>query len=130
MLSKKVIQIATETRLWAEKHEYAFHDDLKCMCAIASVELFKRLKDKNYKPQLHVATHAIGGSHVFITLNNYIIDITATQFGHPQRVIIKRKNVFTIINWYWRSDKTFKTHKKLIEFQQKTGWSKNQTATL
>lgn len=130
MLSKKVIKIATETRLWAEKHEYAFHADLKCMCAIASAELFKRLKNEKYEPQLHVAIHGIGGSHVYVYLNNYIIDITATQFAHKEKVVIKRKIPFTIFNWYWRANKKFKSVKKLIEFQHKTGWSKNQTATL
>lgn len=129
MLSKKVIQIATQTRKWAEKHDYAFNTDLKGMCAIASVELFKRLKNENFNPQLKVAIHGIG-SHVFVVIDNFIIDITATQFGHSKKVVIKNKKEFTIINWYWRSNKTFKTHKNLIKFQQKTGWSKNQTATL
>ena len=130
MLSKKVIQIATETRKWAEKHEYAFHKDLKCLCAIASVELFKRLKNEKFKPQLKVAIHGMGGSHVFVVVDNHIVDITATQFGHTKKVVVQPKKDFTILHWYWRSNKTFKTHKKLIEFQQKTRWSKNQTATL
>ena len=129
MLDKKILTIATETRSWAEKHVYCFSDDLEGLCAIASVELFRRLKQQKIEAKIHLASHD-EFLHCYVTVNDYVVDLTATQFGHSDKVVVKPHNShMTIFNWYWRPIKTFDCEKKLIRYQRKIGWSYDQIWT-
>jgi len=63
--------------------EYArFYDygcsDLHCFCAPASIILYSLLKKYNYKPKLCKTP-----VHIFVVLDDVVLDVTASQFGKP-----------------------------------------------
>jgi len=75
----RIRKIAKNVRTWAEElqNEKLFWDrDLGGMCAIASYELFKRLRRAKLKPVICVAP-----GHAFVQCKDLVIDVTATQFN-------------------------------------------------
>lgn len=99
---QRVINIAHEVRSWAEHiqrslptDKRAFGHDLTGMCAICSAELANRLISAGFKPRLMV-----GRSHTFVWVGGYIVDVTATQFGHPDKVVVKLRPAKGSF-WYW-----------------------------
>ena len=86
---------AAHVRAWAERHakrkskkDFFKSPDLSCMCAYASAVLFDALSTNSY-----IAHHLIfveGDSHCYLTFKHLIIDITATQFGAVEPVVIQQ----------------------------------------
>lgn len=60
----------------AEEEEFCF--DLCGLCARAAATVHNLLKMFGLNPKL-----CIGGGHVFSAISDYVIDVTATQFGGP-----------------------------------------------
>lgn len=89
--------IARTVRQWAERHltrkkQKDFHraKDLSCMCAYASTILFVALsKHANIAQHLYFVQ---GPCHCYLRFKDIIIDITATQFGARDAIVIQRKN--------------------------------------
>lgn len=82
---------------WAHRHPQnnnAFSArDLAGCCAIASYALCKALSAKGFKPEFVCGVESSWGSHCWVECKNYIVDITATQFGIKTPVhIVKIKN--------------------------------------
>lgn len=125
---KTLYHIANSTRLWVEQ-QCEENSDLMGMCAVASCELFNRLQERNISPTLHIAIHDYE-AHVFVVAENYIIDVTATQFGVTDKIVVRPNQNFTILNWYWRSSRTFNSVAELIQYQQQTHWPNDQIYTV
>lgn len=95
-----VKQIASQVRSACEgfvnSHEsfdYDFHgqDDLCCMCAVASMALKKALEREGIHSDLVVGEYD-GFCHCWLEWQNYIVDITATQFNLKRKIHIVSTN--------------------------------------
>jgi hypothetical protein len=74
---KKMFELAQCARNWAEKTHFEQYNakDLCGMCGIASAHLFQILKNAGIRPMI-----AANNAHVFLLLDDYVLDITACQF--------------------------------------------------
>lgn len=137
MSMMQIRTLARNVRQWAEKNatKYeAYEDDLCGMCGIATTKLSHELLKKGIKHKLILvdATESTGEEHCFIYVNNYIVDVTATQFGKDTKVCIVHKDDVTD-EWYWqlRSSKKRKVLKftkpiDLVSTQKEQRWSESQ----
>lgn len=120
---KEVREIAKEIRNWGEKlsiNSDYYWRDLSGLCGICTVEIFKKL---NFIDNKYIAANE---NHAFLLLHdNYIIDVTASQFkNYKSPVIIAHKNK-TKEKW-WEIKWLFKNIKSFKEFQCLQGWPKEQ----
>jgi hypothetical protein len=77
---------ATRRKFEAVNKEIGFFPaDLRGACAIASATLFKVLKDAKYSPEFYCGESFASGGHCWIVVDNFIVDITATQFGKKNK---------------------------------------------
>lgn len=124
----KARDIAQGVREWTERRREA-PDDLCGYCAIAAAELHKRLNAAGIDALLHVAMHSNeSDAHVFVTVDDHIVDVTATQFSqfaHDPVVILHEKEAQ---HWFHTSYESFDTVAELRRHQVKTGWPQNQIA--
>ena len=116
----KIRDITYAVRSWAEKYAQKNHfpDDLCGMCGIASVKLWKELNKANFK-----ITIVCNDEHVFLESKKYIIDITATQYGIKEHLIVK-KNIRR--KSFWAADFIFADPDDFIQHQKKVGWPNDQ----
>jgi hypothetical protein len=131
-LAIRVHSIAEEVRHWAEelarKRGHGADYDLNGFCAIASVELFKRLKKEEITAELRLAS-SWDGSHVYIVVEDYIVDVTATQFSEMRNraVVIQHEKELEHL-WYYTASHVFVEPKKLRKSQIEWGWPQDQIA--
>lgn len=81
-----IYDIAQEYRRWGKENTERFgHDseDLSCMCAIVSYEIFHALRRKNIRAQF-----CINKYHSFVMVGDIVIDVTATQFSSNLPAVI------------------------------------------
>ena len=119
----KIRKIASNVRKWAEKNKNkyeAFDDDLCGMCGVATAKLSHELLKKHIKHKLILVdgSESTGVEHCFIYLDNYIIDVTATQFGKDEKVCIVHKDDVKRNDWFWQLRSSKK--RKVIEFTKPT----------
>jgi hypothetical protein len=94
-------------RSWAHWHNTRtswWSDTLSGACWSCSYYLYKELKALGYNPQM--VRVSSGGSiccHVFLLLDNYILDITATQFGITDPYVIIGKKRWPKRKWFWKN---------------------------
>lgn len=133
MDQKRLEAVAISVRHWAEAVacEARLRDDLTGLCAIASAELFDQLETIGLRPELHLWTCVQDGisSHVFVVLDDVVVDITATQFSKMRapKVYIAHKRIAERWEWY-QSQEVFDTVRDLIRYQKKHRWPSNQIA--
>jgi hypothetical protein len=64
---------------------------LRGLCGIASYALYQALIKEGFRPEFKMADLPTTiGKHCWVELNGKVIDVTATQFGVPDRVFITR----------------------------------------
>ena len=98
----KLLEIARDVRHIAEKHPDSCYD-LSCWCAICSFKIFKILR--NITKQVYFAI-VDGGCcchcHCFVIYKNKMIDVTATQFGEKENIVIDDIDTIQYSKkWYW-----------------------------
>lgn len=125
-IEKKIMQIAIDARnhFLSIKDKYNTDDKLSCMCAIASNYLFLKLKKYGINSSIYcVALKKY--SHCFLMIEDYILDITASQFGEDP--IIYDKFSY-LIREYWdiRNAKSFDQSEDFIEYLKTNSWSRSQ----
>ena len=126
----RVHEIALEVRSWCENEadKARRSDNLLGYCAIASAELFKRLKKAGIPSEIHMSN---GGwcSHVFLSVEDHIVCVTATQFSEfrYQPVVIIHYKVAQQHSFF-TTDELFFDVKSLRKYQAKKGWPNNQVA--
>lgn len=104
-LPKGLVNIATKARSLAEKFakNNSFIGDkrtLQCYCAISSKIFYKMARRAKYKVNIiqgnfgkdYYPDNYNNINHCWIEYGNYIIDITATQFGIKDKIYIIEKN--------------------------------------
>lgn len=86
-LPQEVIDLAHKVRVAVEELANGLEpswmivkEDLAGMCAVASRALCTVLRNHGYKAKFVLAQYCFG-SHCWVELDGWIIDITATQFG-------------------------------------------------
>lgn len=85
--------IATKTREWAEQQaeRFGMPETLVGMCGVASVHLARALKDCEI---------ALADGHAFILSGDYLVDVTATQFGDFPPVLVQLHSTLEK-HWWW-----------------------------
>lgn len=126
------IQIAHTVREWAEdlagreKREAT----LAGMCAIASAKLSHLLNKKAIKNEIAMATDNTW-CHVFVLVEDHIIDVTATQFANfkDQRVVVLHEKEAAGC-WFHEVRYRFNDYKALRRKQRADRWPSNQIVRL
>jgi hypothetical protein len=119
MSLSKVIKIAKKIRLAAEKNPLN-GDTLDCMCAICSYNIL-RLCEKQGITGVSVR---VGSCHAFVMYRDYIIDVTATQFGVRKKIVCRKISSVRSSDWWWEynlsytSSRGFARHLNLWPCQQ------------
>jgi hypothetical protein len=105
----KIQKIAEDVHHWAICHsvDWGFNADLCGMCCIASFRLYKRLLKEGIDAHVYIAHNynkmgMIMESHAFVMVDDYIVDVTATQFN-KKPIVIKKMTKHE--NWFWRKGK-------------------------
>lgn len=103
MISAQAKQIAQYVRKWAEKHSRLVKNkdfdiyNLDCMCGYASTILFVMLKEHQIE---NVKFHSTD-THCYLTIDDVIVDITATQFHSKLKTVyISKRNKLFDKQWY------------------------------
>lgn len=103
----KVRFVAEWVRKWAEKArmdpEISIPENLTGMCSICSYVIANGLSRFNI-PYKFVQNFCNCGSHVYIEVNKHIVDVTATQFGVNEKVIVKQIKI-NDNDYYWFKDR-------------------------
>ena len=127
--SAEVGRIARLCREWAEhvtKNSEHYTRSLCGFCAIAAGKVFTELLKANYAPVIHL-WEGRKCTHCFIQVDDYVVDITATQFEEfrDKKVLILHEKE-AIEYRYYSTSKTFDSIKALREHQISTGWPTEQ----
>lgn len=138
----KILKISRDTRRWALKYKNKrsdyFKHGLAGMCGIASTELHLRLNRAGISNKI-----CVGEAHVFIQTHNYLLDITACQFGYEPILLIKigskahrdllsdkREYHDSLIPTYkfchWKRAKVFTQLDDFLEFLHTSNWPVEQ----
>jgi hypothetical protein len=125
---KQLTPIAKQVRLWAEEliKRYGrdtgwWTEDMCGLCGIASAELWSRLKEVGIGADLCVWIGVVGG-HVFVETGDYVLDVTATQFGSSNpKVVIYRKRLARA-HPYWNAVRRFYSVQQLHAWQKREKW--------
>lgn len=125
----QISQIAEKIRIWAEdRARIENRDQSLCgFCAIASAQLNLALNRAGIKNQIEVSVYGPSGAHVFITHDDLIIDVTATQFGISDRVYIRHHR--EVSPEFYTSHYQFSTVAQLKKYQVTSHWPINQLAS-
>jgi len=129
-LLSNVVAIATDVRYWAEGRASNDCIDLRGWCARASAELFKQLKAEDINAEIHAWTCGVtDAAHVFVVVEDHIIDVTATQFREfsdtPVLVLHQRE---AAVYEFYQTSASFHSVQELLVWQKKSHWPGNQMA--
>lgn len=121
---------ARAIRAWCldNRHRFSkrgFDIDLLGMCAIASARLFDRLVKLGYTPIIAISESGNSGAHVFVVVDDHIIDVTASQFGMREVEIIHTKMAH---QWFWQIYYECDSVIALAKHQQRLNWVSHQIA--
>lgn len=89
----QILQIAKQVRTWAESNKGSFPINLEGMCMRASHKLYQELSRAGFKPSFYYSSR-----HVAITIDNLVIDVTATQFTEYKyaKIVVTELNRYKI----------------------------------
>lgn len=129
-----VRSIAESVRYWTEGRAVGTigEEDLSGWCAIASAELFRQLKVEGISSQLYVwvCPKDRESAHVYLVVDDYVVDITCTQFSKMRGIPVFIEHVREAVrfDWYGTPDEVFNSVEDLIRYQKKTRWTVAQIA--
>ena len=129
-VTREIVQeIAAEVRQWAEMRARGCQD-LSGWCAIASAQLFRELVLLGIRPEIHMWTwEADDSAHVFLVVEDHVVDVTATQFQEFRRkpIVIMHQREAEVYEFY-RTAQVFSDADALRQHQLRTGWPRDQIA--
>lgn len=129
-----LIRSTAETvRYWAEGRAVGTEgeEDLSGWCAIASAELWRRLSQRGFAVEIHawICPQDKESAHVFLVVDDHVVDITATQFSKMRNIPIYIAHVKEAECWdHYNTQLVFKTPEDLIKYQKKVRWDAAQIA--
>jgi hypothetical protein len=94
MINDTIYEVAEEIRQWAETivrsvdkdNPQGWDSELTNMCAMVSSVLAHRLHSLGFTS----AKLADSGDHTFVIYEGYVLDLTATQFGDFDRIMVEQ----------------------------------------
>lgn len=118
--------IAHEVREWAEMYaiDHNFPETLQGLCAIASGEIHSKLKRHDIHTTIRLYEGELLG-HCFLRYGDYVIDVTATQFGIKDRIVIEQHHYLPDVEW-WLTHQVFNSVEELKKYQRKRRWEDEQ----
>ena len=93
-------------------------EDLMGCCAIGTVWTADFLKSQNFAVQI-----AHNDYHFWLRCEGYVIDLTATQFGHINPILIQPITIETEYHWY---EKPIVLENLTAEYFQQIKWPDEQ----
>jgi hypothetical protein len=100
------------------------------LCAVASTRLFVALREKGFYPKFAVYSDqpASDYAHVYILVDSYIVDVTATQIHPSCRAVEIRRVGGDLPFREWNLAKCVILHsvRALTKFQLATDWPRDQ----
>lgn len=130
-----MFDVAMDVRSWAEARAegtYMAHD-LNGMCAITAAELFRRFSQIGLTPEIHawICPYDQQSAHVFLVVDDNVVDVTATQFSMMQGQSIYVRHVREAEQWDWyQSQMHFNSIPDLQRWQKKHRWPLEQMVTI
>lgn len=110
-------KIRRKSEIYARKHNY--ENNLEQLCMITSYALGKEMKKLGMRPKFIEGNNEVGCNlHCWIEWRGLVIDLTATQFGCPDKVFIKRLADMDGNEYYDYNTKI----KKQVPFKEKRHW--------
>jgi hypothetical protein len=84
-IHQKIISFQKVDKRWTK--------NLRGACATSSVLLYKSLQKKGIKSWMIHASHKsnLFGNHMWVETDNYLIDITYSQFNETEKIVILSK---------------------------------------
>lgn len=123
---QRVLDIARTVRQDIEYQVPEFEQDLCGWCAIASAELHLKLSMAAIHSRLVMMTGDTG-CHVFLNVDGWVVDITATQFREFRKtpVVILHERESEQYDFY-EPCYEFDSAAALAQHQDRTGWPHSQ----
>jgi hypothetical protein len=129
---KTIMQQASLSREWAENARPDVSETLCGMCAIASADVFRRLKVAGFKPEIWFKP-----DHSFVHVKGYIVDVTATQFDSRYDKVIVIPIEQAMLDSLWSDgigdedciEFRAKTLRAAAVFQEESDWPEHQRIT-
>lgn len=120
--------IASRARRWAMRNRQRAEMpyDLTGMCGIASGKLWSMLTESGFNARIAIR-NKVGDGHCFVIVDNYIVDVTATQFG-LRAVEVRPAKDARQQHRFWRATKIHNDLHSLRQHQINTGWPSDQVA--
>jgi hypothetical protein len=113
----RISRIAQNVRYWCEDNNPHFPPNLEGMCAIAAGELNRRLQRAGFNSKIVVVEDKGGiSAHCFCMVESLIVDVTASQFGDYDVVVVKRC-ARTPIPWYHHMGTVLQTRRQLTRIR-------------
>ena len=130
----RILSIATDVRYWAESYaeDNNMHRDLCGMCAIASAQLFFKLQAEGFSPVIRIwyCHKRKTDAHVFLMVEDYVLDITATQYPvFSNHLIVFMHEAEAQVHEFYNHVREYKTVRGLVEHQRGSRWPVYQTAS-
>lgn len=134
---KVLVRLARQARKAAEiiVKEENLPRKMHGMCARASAILFELLYEAGFKPYI-----CFGYGHCFLEVEDYLVDITASQFGYSKIFIVHLDDLFSKLKprdqdaairhqGYWDRDpeNAYDNIKEAIQHQDRNDWPPEQT---
>lgn len=129
-LRDTVWTIAQGVRSWAtiraEKANYN-PKDLCGWCAISAARMFEELKQVKISAEIHM--HNNFPCHVFLVVDDHVVDVTATQFKETATIPILIMHTKEAERYdFYKSTEQFSSTLELQKYQKKNRWPKHQIA--
>ena len=132
-IQDRILAVATDVRYWAEQfsEDNDMDEDLCGMCAIASAQLFFRLQSEGFTPQIRIwyRDGATGEAHVFLMVEDYVLDVTATQYpAFRNQPVVFMHEAEARVHYFYNHVRECSTVRELVKHQRGARWPKAQTA--
>lgn len=118
---------AEVVRYWAESKVKDFEKDLNGWCGICSAELWYQLKDFGIDAEIRMGSDE-DGSHIYLVVDDHIVDVTATQFSEFSDVPILIMHERQAQHWFHESSDFFFSPLALRKMQVSNRWPLSQIA--
>lgn len=134
-LVSEIEKILIENRMWLKSYarKVPLSEDLcvktlRGFCAVGAAKLYSSLQEEGFNARLVMAEN-YNHAHFFVKLNNCVLDITATQFGHEEVICIPAKSVQKR-EWYWQAKFHIESPLEMHQMQLHEDWPEAQIIPL
>lgn len=126
----KILDTARIVRYQVQDIAGEDEQDLCGYCAIASAKLWKDLNSVGIKAEIHAWVSEFEDAHVFLIVDDHVLDITATQFSELETIEVYLCHSREMQYYFHTSSEVFETPKQLKKWQTSTGWPSSQIAII